>query len=199
MPEPARRRGRPRAGAQTDAREAILRAAGEEFAENGYDGTSLRAIARRASVDPALVHHYFEDKPALFHAVLSASGVVDSAFLAVLDGPRESLARGYLRYALTLYEQPAPREQMTALVRAAVGTTEMAHLSQIFVDGEVNARFAAIAAGPDPALRAGLVSTQLLGLFVARYVFEIEPLASASVDDLVELVAPTIERYLFGE
>ncbi len=195
----AHRRGRPPAAEQVDNRAVILRAALEEFAEHGYDGTSLRGIARHAQVDPALVHHYFGDKSELFSTVLGADGTVDPAFLAILDGPRETLARDYLRFVLSLYEDPAQREQMTALLRAAIGTNEMAHLARAFVSSEVNARFAAIAAGPDPALRADLVSTQLLGLFVARFVFAVEPLASASVDDLVALIAPTIERYLFGE
>ncbi|MCU1473733.1 helix-turn-helix domain-containing protein, partial [Amnibacterium sp.] len=63
------RRGRRRAG-DADARTAIVRAAADEFASAGYDGVSLRAVARRAGVDAALVHHYFADKPDLFAAAL---------------------------------------------------------------------------------------------------------------------------------
>ncbi len=191
--------GRPRAGEQPDQRAAILGAAMEEFGANGYDGTSIRAVARRAEVDPALVHHYFGDKTGLFAALLDAPGAVDQDFGAILDGPRAQLAERYLRYALELYEDPRQREQMTVLVRASLGSETMSHLAQAFVSGEVDARFAAIAIGPDPWLRANLVSTQLFGLFVARYVFAVEPLASASVDDLVGLIAPTIQRYLFGD
>ena len=53
-----------------DTRQAIVEAARVDFAEQGYDGTSLRGIARRAEVDPALVHHYFGGKPQLFAAVM---------------------------------------------------------------------------------------------------------------------------------
>ena len=45
-----------------------MTAARQSFASVGYEATSLRAVARRAGVDPALVHHYFADKAALFAA-----------------------------------------------------------------------------------------------------------------------------------
>ena len=53
------------------ARDDIIRAAREMFAEEGYDGTSLRAVARAAGVDAALIHHYFEGKPGLFMAAMA--------------------------------------------------------------------------------------------------------------------------------
>ena len=65
--EPAGRpRGRRRKADSGDTRSSIIAAAAVEFAHHGYDSTSMRAIARRAGVDPALVHHYFGDKADLF-------------------------------------------------------------------------------------------------------------------------------------
>ncbi len=58
--------GRGRRPGNVDTRAQIVRAAAAVFAEDGYGGVSLRAVARRAGVDPALVHHYFADKAALF-------------------------------------------------------------------------------------------------------------------------------------
>ncbi len=49
---------------------------------------------------------------------------------------------------------------------------------------------------PDAQLRATLVGSQLLGLAVMRYVGRIEPLASASIDELVAAIGPTVQRYL---
>jgi AcrR family transcriptional regulator len=43
-------------------REAILDAARRAFAERGYDAVSLRAVARDAAVDPALVHRFHASK-----------------------------------------------------------------------------------------------------------------------------------------
>jgi hypothetical protein len=46
----------------------ILAAARGEFAEHGWAGTTIRAVARAADVDPALVYHYFESKEGLLDA-----------------------------------------------------------------------------------------------------------------------------------
>src|SRR5690606_30805742 len=67
-PPPRRRRGRPVGGGDRAA--LILDAARREFAAQGYDAVSLRGIARAAGVDPALVHHYFDGKEALFVAAM---------------------------------------------------------------------------------------------------------------------------------
>ena len=56
---------------KADTRSEIIDAARRVFAEKGYDGTSLRAVARAAAVDPALVHHYFEGKADLFVSAMA--------------------------------------------------------------------------------------------------------------------------------
>ncbi len=48
----------------------ILDAAEREFAARGFAGARLREIAEAASVQPALIHHYFADKQGLYCAVL---------------------------------------------------------------------------------------------------------------------------------
>src|SRR5437763_11082594 len=60
----ARRRGRRPAG--QDTRTALIEAARAVFAENGYDGATVRAIATRAGVDAAMVNHWFGSKEGLF-------------------------------------------------------------------------------------------------------------------------------------
>ncbi|WP_454115883.1 TetR/AcrR family transcriptional regulator [Microbacterium aurum] len=47
--------------------------------------------------------------------------------------------------------------------------------------------------------RAALVASQVIGLIVTRYVIELEPLASTSVDQVVADLGPTIQRYLTGD
>src|SRR5271169_1011994 len=51
-------------------REAILKAAGAEFAMEGLSGARMDAIARSAGVNKALLYYYFHDKDALYGAVL---------------------------------------------------------------------------------------------------------------------------------
>ena len=70
---PCRRRRRAAAAAGpggADTRAELLDAARVEFAERGYDGATVRAIADRAGVDPAMVNHWFGGKEALFTAAL---------------------------------------------------------------------------------------------------------------------------------
>src|SRR5271167_2557529 len=54
-----------------DTKGQIVEAAKRVFAAKGYDGASLRAVAREAGVDPALVHHYFDGKASLFVAAMA--------------------------------------------------------------------------------------------------------------------------------
>jgi TetR/AcrR family transcriptional regulator len=54
-----------------ESKRRILDCAEHEFAAKGFDGARLSAIAKAADVQPALIHHYFEDKEQLHHAVIS--------------------------------------------------------------------------------------------------------------------------------
>jgi len=54
------------------AREAILEAAIQEFAERGYEGVRLEHVARRAGCNRALIYRYFGDREGLFHEALRA-------------------------------------------------------------------------------------------------------------------------------
>jgi TetR/AcrR family transcriptional regulator len=47
----------------------VVNAAAKEFAQRGFDGTTLSAIARRARVSKQLLHHHFPSKKALFQEV----------------------------------------------------------------------------------------------------------------------------------
>src|SRR5688572_29404923 len=65
-----RRPGRPRAD-ESNQRERLLDAAAVRFADDGIAATSLRTIALKAGVTPALVHYYFGSKPELVGAFIA--------------------------------------------------------------------------------------------------------------------------------
>ncbi|MET0726511.1 MAG: TetR family transcriptional regulator [Leifsonia sp.] len=195
---PTRGRGRPRAAHGGDSRSRILQAAEREFAAKGYDATSLRAVARRASVDPALVHHYFEDKADLFAEVISAPLRPDRAIKAVLAGPREEIGTGIVRFLLTELEKPGVRDRATALIRSVVGSDGTSRFIREFLVREVFRRIAAGLDAPDAELRASLAASQVVGVMITRYVLRLEPIAGASVDDLVARLGPAVQWHLTG-
>ena len=188
------RRGRRPAG--EDTRAAILDAARAEFSAKGYDACSLRAIARLAEVDPALVHHYFDGKAALF--VESMSLPVNPSFLvdAILAGPREQIGERLAGTFFEIWDSPQGRERLVALIRSAVSNEDAARMLREFLVREVFGKVASSMDVPQPHLRAGMAAAQMVGVAMMRYVIGYEPVVHASTDEIVALVAPTLQRYL---
>ncbi|MGB0935479.1 MAG: TetR/AcrR family transcriptional regulator [Alphaproteobacteria bacterium] len=86
--------------AKQDKKEVILEAAQKCFVEKGYDGTSLRDIAKQANVPAGLVYYYFKDKDALWldtkmHMVKS---VLNDD---VLNNTPDDSLKNFLRYVMT--------------------------------------------------------------------------------------------------
>jgi AcrR family transcriptional regulator len=181
-----------------DTRTTILDAARAEFAEQGYDATSLRGIARRACVDPALVHHYFEGKAALFAEVMDLP--VDPAVLIerVLAGPRERVGAALVETFLDVWDSPGGRQRFQAVVRSASSHDEAARMLREFLTREIFGRIAhaLLDDGSDADLRAGLAAGQMLGVAMMRYVIDFPAVAKAERQDLVALLGPAIQRYL---
>jgi AcrR family transcriptional regulator len=184
---------------ESGTRDAILNAARESFAAQGYDGATIRGIGRAAGVDPALVHHYFGSKDALFAAAMQlpvdASAVLPDLLAPGLDGMGERL----VRFFLSLWESGRTRAAMLAVFRSALVQDRAATALREFIGREVLGRVGSQVPGPDAQLRASLVGSQLVGLAIARYVLRVEPLASAEPETVVAAVAPTLQRYLAHE
>jgi AcrR family transcriptional regulator len=176
----------------------ITHAARASFAHNGWAGTTLRGIAREVGVDPALVHYYFSSKEEL----LDASTNPPEAWIAsiqrtstvALEGRGEAIVRNVIwtwehseisevlrSILLTAAHEPRTQEKLRTFLAASL----LPSIAEQLDDGE-------------RLLRASLVGSQVLGLAMLRYVWRIEPLASVSDDELVTMVAPTIQRYLSG-
>jgi AcrR family transcriptional regulator len=194
----ARRTGRRPGNPAT--REAILNASRAAFAERGYDAASIRQIATGAGVDPALVHHYFGNKEQLFleavQAPIDPREVIPQVLAGGVDGVGERLVRTFLR----VWDSPRGGTA-AALLRSAVTNEWTARMLREFVITQILRRAIRELGldGPDALLRAGLVASQVLGLATTRYVLKLEPLASASADQLAAAIGPTIQRYLAGD
>jgi AcrR family transcriptional regulator len=184
-----RRPGRP------DTRTEILDAAGKQFAELGYDRASIRGIASAAGVDAALVHHYFGTKEQLFLDAVAVPFDPLSVTKEIAAAPAELRGIQMVRTFLSVWENPVARTPALALMRSALAHESAAALLREFATRVMLSRVAPLIEGPDAELRAEAAVSHMLGLAFARYVIKIEPVASASVDDLVVLVGPTIQRY----
>ncbi|MET2716276.1 TetR family transcriptional regulator [Streptomyces harbinensis] len=197
-----RRRGRPAgSGAERGpaTRERILETARALFAERGYEKTSVRAIARGAEVDQALVHHYFGTKEGVFSAAVAVTaGPVAERITALgpLDPGRigEEFTRAFLR----VWEDPAIRTPLLAVVRSALTHETAARIFREFIAGQLLSRLAGALPAEDAELRTELAAAQLVGTVLLRYVLRIPPLATTDPDTLVRQLAPVVQHHLTG-
>jgi AcrR family transcriptional regulator len=191
---PRARRGR-RPG-NSDTRAEILDAARELFAARGFERTSVRAIAARAHVDPALVLHYFGTKENVFLSAIELPFEPEVVLPTVLAGDIESLGERVARFAVGLLEDDAARSRVLAIVRAAASEPSAAALLRGLIEKRIRDPIAHALGTDDAELRAALMGSQIVGLVMARYVVGVEPLASLSPEGLIARVAPTFQRYL---
>jgi len=180
----------------SDTRDQILAVARRRFATRGYDATSLRGIATDAKVDPALLIHYFGTKEGLFTAATGLPTGLSELFAGqqgqTLRDFAESLARSYLRFV----DSDQSRNAILALVRSAVSNEKAAAMLREFLAAELLPVIASRTGHENAPLRAGLVAAQLMGVAMLRHVVRLDPVARATPDEIVALVAPVIEHYL---
>jgi AcrR family transcriptional regulator len=191
------RRGRRPAG--EDTRGLITEAARSEFADKGYEATSMRAVARVAGVDPALVHHYFEGKADLFAQSVVLTRVNPAVVVdRVLEGPVDTLGERLVRAFLAVWDDPENQDRLVALVRAVHTNEEVVELVREFVAREIVGRITERTGVADAPLRGALAASQLIGLATSRYVVRMPPVAEAGHDDIAHWLGPTLQRYLVG-
>jgi AcrR family transcriptional regulator len=152
----------------------------------------VRDVADDAGVDPALVHYYFKTKDGLFVAAMELPFRPAEVLGPLVAQGVDGLGERMVRTLLGVWDVPEHRAALLTVVRAG-GADAMRE----FITREIVARVATAAAEPS-LLRANLVASQVMGLIAARYVARLEPLASLPADEVVPLVAPTLQRYLDG-
>ncbi|HTZ27313.1 MAG TPA: TetR family transcriptional regulator [Streptosporangiaceae bacterium] len=178
-----------------DTRDKILSVARRRFASRGYDATSLRGIATDAKVDPALLIHYFGTKEGLFAAATGLPAGLSELFAGQdpkLRDFAEALVRSYLRFV----DSDQSRNAILALVRSAVSNDKAAAMLREFLAAELLPVIASRTGHQNAPLRASLVAAQLMGVAMLRHVVRLDPVARATPDEIVALVAPVIEQYL---
>ncbi|QHG84464.1 TetR/AcrR family transcriptional regulator [Rhodococcus rhodochrous] len=193
----ARRPGR-RPG-NSGARDDILASARELFAANGFDKTTVRAVAAGAGVDPALVHHYFGTKLQLFTASIALPVDPRDVLAPVYAAAPEDLGRALVTALLGVWDSPH-RDAAVAMFRAQIAGGDSGLIRSFLLEVALAPLFERI---DRPAgtgrLRAELVATQMTGIMLVRYIIGLEPLASMPSEQLVQIVAPTVQHYLTGD
>ena len=124
-----RRRGRPARDDRPveETRDAILTAALQAFARQGFDGVSLREIASAAGVEHSLVRYHYADKSGLWRAAMThLVGLMDAHMLEAWAVARmqEPLAR--FRTMLAAYVRYCARhpEHARIMVHEAMGQSD---------------------------------------------------------------------------
>jgi AcrR family transcriptional regulator len=171
----------------------ILAAGRALFARDGYERTTIRAVASAAQVDPSLVMRYFGSKDGLF-----AAATPFDLRLPQFDGiATDQIGSAMVRHFLTRWEGDPEDQSLRILLRAGVNNPDAATRIRCLFSEQVLPVVHRVA--PDkPEVRAGLVATQILGLAVCRYILLIPPLAELPPDSLITCIAPTLQRYLTG-
>ena len=196
-----RRRPDPGSIQPSTTREAILTAARESFLAQGYEGTTIRAVARTAGVDPALVSYYFGSKGDLFGAAVNLRVRASEEIAAAVSGDLRSAGPRLVRLSLTAWDDAADGATFRTLLRWMATDVSAPEAIQTYATEQIAVPMAeALKQSGLPEVsareRATLAGSQLVGLAMIRYVLRLDPIASASVEHLVEVVGPTIQHYL---
>jgi len=188
-PGPGRRPGDPAVTRQT-----ILDAARTRFAAVGFERATIRSIASEADVDPALVHHHFGTKQALFAAAHELPFNPGQLIASIGDLPSDQRAEQITRLYLTMME--TADSPPVSLIRAAATNEAAARMLREFVEDVLLSHADDLVEVGDARLRLSLVATHMIGIAFGRTIVEIPALRSADTEKLVTAVTPTIQRYL---
>ena len=192
-----RRPGRP-AGI-SDTRDRILASARELFARNGIDRTSIRAVAAGAGVDAALVHHYFGTKQQLFAAAIHLPIDPMVVIAQMRETPVEELGHTLPSVLLPLWDSELG-VGLIATLRSLIAGDEVG-LARSFLQEVISVEVGSRVDNPPGTgkIRTQFVASQLMGVVMARYIVKIEPFASLPSEQIVEMIAPNLQRYLTGD
>ncbi|WP_371654061.1 MULTISPECIES: TetR family transcriptional regulator [unclassified Streptomyces] len=172
---------------------AILEAARERFAADGYERATIRAIARDAGIDPSMVMRYYGNKEGLF----AAASELDLRFPDLGALPDKHIGAALVTHFLDRWEGD---DVLTAMLRVGVTNAAGAERMRAVLGDQLGPVAAGIC--PDPAdapRRAALAASQILGMALARYVLKFPPAVEMTSEEVIAWLAPTVQRYLTAE
>ena len=175
-----------------DTRARILGAARRLFSKNGYERTTIRAVATAADIDPSMVMRYFVNKERLF----TAAATIDLKFPDLSDLPRRNAGIAIIEHFLKLWEGPLSGKGLDVLLRSAVTHKAAAKRMQDVFQRQT-LPFLQQFCSPEQAQEcAALIVTQLLGLAYTRHVVRLPAVVALSQVVIRKRVGATIQAYL---
>jgi TetR/AcrR family transcriptional regulator, regulator of cefoperazone and chloramphenicol sensitivity len=112
---------------EENTRDKILSAAGEVFAEQGFEGATVRLITERAKVNVAAVNYHFRDKAELYSRVVLDACSIAAAWREVMaktpNAPPERLRALIYEFLKRLLDPARPAWKRRLMVRELAGPT----------------------------------------------------------------------------
>jgi AcrR family transcriptional regulator len=177
-----------------ETRAAILRAARDRFAAHGFERTTIRSVAADAGIDPSMVMRYFGSKDQLFETALAIDLELPD-FTAVARG---ELPEVVVRHFLQRWEHAPADDPLLIMLRSAVTNERAAQrLHEAFAQ-QVVPRLVAVLGAELAGRMCGVLSAQLLGLAVTRYLIRLPAVAGLTEAEVVERLVPAVRATLAG-
>lgn len=176
------------------AREAILAAARARFTEQGYERTTIRQVATDADIDPSMVMRYYGSKDGLFAAAVD----IDLELPDLAAVPLDEVAGVLANHFVTMWRDDR-NGPLSILLRSAVTHEEAAERLRAVFSGQVSVMVRKLLGeGPEVELRAGLLSTHLLGVALTRHILRLPPVVDLDDQDVVAITTKYVEHALTG-
>jgi AcrR family transcriptional regulator len=177
----------------------IVAAARDEFADQGWAGTTIRAVARAADVDPALVYHYFGSKEGLLDAATNPPPKWLESVAKVWTTPVDRLGAALITLLLAAWADDEVGPTLRAILQTAAHESATREKLRRVVEGNLMGVSELGGDERDRLIRSGLISSQMMGFALMRYVWKIEPIASMTDDEVIAAITPNLQHYVSGD
>jgi len=179
-----------------DITKQVLDAARAAYARRGYVETTVKGVAAAAGVAPDVVRRYYANREALFAAAMRLPVDPATSIAQLLAPGIDGLGERMVRVTLRMLDDTETRDQLADMVRMGAGANKATASMREFLESAVVDRVVTFLGVPDARMRVTIATSYLLGIATSRYVLQLEPLASATEDEVVAMVAPAIQAAL---
>lgn len=180
-----------------DVKEDVLQAARFEFASKGYQRATMRGIAKRANVDPKLIHYYFGSKSKLFTKLIADAyeehHIVDRLHAFFIDGSLNG--EEYIKLVLHAMETSNFGPAVLSVLRGFSEHEESRDVFQGFIYEQILPKLRADTNDPMFDIKVSLIGSQMFGLVVARYLVKVPALTAMSIEEIAKDVGPVLDHY----